>query len=186
MKTFTILALCVALPVAAQSPAQASRSRAGNSSAVAGTRTLWSIASGYVLAAAEQMPDSAYAFKPTPDVRSFGQVVGHVANAQQLICAMALGKTPVETTPTSKDALVAALKESNTLCARAYAMSDAEGMKPLSKEAQKTWVANGFGTPGTRLYTLMLNAWHDNEHYGNIVTYMRLRGMVPPSSQPKP
>ncbi|MDB4908199.1 MAG: DinB-like domain protein [Gemmatimonadetes bacterium] len=186
MKKFAFLAVLLALPAAAQSPGPARRSGADSSSAVADIRQLWVIASGYVLAAAEAMPDSAYAFKPAPEVRSFGQLIGHVANGQQLLCGMALGQSPVETGPTSKAELLAALKESNALCAGAYALADADATKPLNATAQKAWAANGFGTPRSRLYALMMNAWHDNEHYGNIVTYMRLRGMVPPSSQPRP
>lgn len=165
--------------------AQSVSRRPISSPVVAGVHDLWQMSSGYVLAAAQQMPESSYAFKPTPEVRSFGQLIAHVANAHQLICAMALGQQPVEVAPTTKAALIAALEASNALCVKAYAMSDAESFKPLNDVAAKAWVATGFGEPRTRLYALMMNAWHDNEHYGNIVTYMRLKGMVPPSSQPR-
>jgi len=184
MKTLTVVACCVGLRLSAQTPKPATSPGIGET-AVGSIRDLWKTSIGYVLAAAEQMPESSYAFKPTPDVRSFGQVVAHVANGQRLLCAMALGQEPAETKPTSKAEIVAALEESSRLCTRAYSIADAQALEPLSAVARAAWVSNGFGTPRTRLYALMMNAWHDNEHYGNLVTYMRLRGMVPPSSQPK-
>ena len=127
------------------------------------------------------MPESKYGYKPTPEVRSFGELIGHVAGSQLMFCAIALGeKAPaedaVEKAATSKADLVKALDASNAYCARAYAQSDAAVSQSVSL----------FGSTQTRLYTLLINATHDNEHYGNIVTYMRLNGMVPPSSQPRP
>jgi hypothetical protein len=79
------------------------------------------------------MSEENYAFKPTPEVRSFGQLVGHVANANYMICSMALGeKNPnaadFEKT-TAKAALVQAIKDSFTYCDKAYAISDASGLE---------------------------------------------------------
>ena len=107
-----------------------------------------------------------------------GQLVGHVAGAQYLICAAALGdaernEDDIEKTKTSKADLVAALKASTDYCARAYQQSDRDAQKP----------AKLFGQERTRLYALTLNATHNAEHYGNIVTYLRLNGIVPPSSR---
>ena len=131
----------------------------------------------YITAAAEQMPESEYGFKPTPEVRSFGQLVGHLANAQFMICSTALGEQNPNSEnfehTTGKDALVAALRASSALCDRAYAQTDEAAMQ----------TGRLFGQERTRLGMLILNASHDFEHYGNIVTYMRLKGMVPPSSQ---
>ncbi|MEO5815275.1 MAG: DinB family protein [Gemmatimonadaceae bacterium] len=152
---------------------------------VTGVRDLWQITIENVLAAAQQMPESSYSFKPTPEVRSFGQVINHIANAHQLLCGMALGQQPAEGAASTKAEVIAVLEASNALCVKAYAMSDAESFKPLNAVAAKAWIASGFGTPSTQLHALTMNAWHDSEHYGNIVTYMRLKGMVPPSSQPK-
>ena len=97
-----------------------------------------------------------------------------------MYCALALGeKAPgeddVEKTAKTKAALVAALKESNDYCARAYGQTDAatSGMVDL------------FGTQRSKLFVLHDNATHDSEHYGNIVTYMRINKMVPPSSRPR-
>src|SRR5258708_23155680 len=79
------------------------------------------IAKGLILRSADKVPEDLYAFKPTGDVRSFGQIVGHVADAQYLFCSTATGeKSPatgsIEKTKTSKADLVAALKEAFTYC----------------------------------------------------------------------
>ncbi|MFI5311559.1 MAG: DinB family protein, partial [Gemmatimonadales bacterium] len=148
-------------------------------SAVADARELWKEASGFVLEAAVDMPEAKYAYKPTPSVRSFGELIGHVAGSQTMFCAIGMGEKPpaedaVEKTAKTKAALVEALRASNTYCAKAYAQSDAAATASVDL----------FGAQRTRLFTLMENASHDNEHYGNIVTYMRMNGMVPPSSKP--
>lgn len=149
-------------------------------SAVAADRQIWTTVIGYVTAAAEQMPDSSYAYHPVPGVRTFGQLVAHLAGSQHMFCAAALGNKPsaeddIEKTTTSKAALVAALKASTEYCQKAYALSDAEALKRTTKL---------FGREQTALWALLANTSHDDEHYGNIVTYMRMLGMVPPSSQP--
>jgi uncharacterized damage-inducible protein DinB len=148
------------------------------SPAVSTARMLWEPMIGYITTAAEELPESTYAYKPTPGVRSFGQLVGHVAGAQYLICAAALGDPPrkeddIEKTRKTKAELVAALKASTQYCGRAYGQTDkaAQGMTKL------------FGQERTRLFALGLNANHDAEHYGNIVTYLRINGIVPPSSR---
>ncbi len=149
--------------------------------AVATTRMLWQQLTGYVTQAAEDVPESLYSYRPTAEVRSFGELVGHVAGAQNLICAAALGEPAgsedeVERSQTTKAALIAALRASTEYCARAYGQTDAAVQ-------QRTQL---FGAERTRLFALTLNATHNAEHYGNIVTYMRINGMVPPSSRPSP
>ncbi|MEO8580795.1 MAG: DinB family protein [Gemmatimonadales bacterium] len=149
--------------------------------AVSTAKGLWEQMTGFIAKAAEQVPEADYAFRPTPEVRTFGQLIGHVAGAQAMFCAAALGEKPgnedeVEKSATTKSALIAALRTTSQGCQRAYAQSDAAsaGMTTL------------FGGQSTRLRVLMMNATHNAEHYGNIVTYMRIKGMVPPSSQPAP
>ena len=166
-----LAALLGATPALAQTGAQPT-------SAVQTSRMLWEQLSGWITTAASELPESTYAFRPTPQVRSLGQLVGHVAGAQYLICGAAMGEPPrkeddIEKTKSSKADLVAALKASNDYCAKAYAQTDkaSQGQTRL------------FGENRTRLYALMLNATHDGEHYGNMVTYMRLNGIVPPSSR---
>jgi len=133
-----------------------------------------------IIRSAEQMPEVDYAFKPTPEVRSFGQLVGHVTDANYFICSTVLAEANpspgVEKSKTSKADLVAALKGSYDYCSKAYAISDANTGTKITL----------FGQEQTRLGGLLMNVAHNWEHYGNIITYLRLKGQVPPSSQMKP
>jgi uncharacterized damage-inducible protein DinB len=149
-------------------------------SATGEARALWKSVIVNLNQAADELPESMYAYRPTPDVRSFGELFAHVAGSQKMYCAMALGdKAPdeadVEKTAKTKAAIVAALKESNTYCERAYALTDDNVKAPVDI----------FGTQHPRFYALIANASHDGEHYGNIGTYMRLNKLVPPSSRPR-
>lgn len=132
-----------------------------------------------LLRSAEKMPEENYNFKPADSVRTYGQIVGHIADSQYYFCSTATGdKNPglqIEKTKTSKADLVAALKESIAYCNKAYdGMTDATGMQKVKL----------FGnTDAPRLGVLEVNVAHDNEHYGNLVTYMRMKNIVPPSSE---
>lgn len=132
-----------------------------------------------VLKAAEEMPEENYAFKPTPEVRSFGQLIGHVADAQYEFCSPVLGdgtKPPdVEKNKSSKADLIQALKTAFAYCDTAY-----NGMT----DAQAAQIVKFFGRDSPKLTILSYNIAHTDEHYGNIVTYLRMKGLVPPSSQP--
>jgi uncharacterized damage-inducible protein DinB len=141
-------------------------------------RPLYDSFKAWIVAAANQVGDADYAFKPTPDVRSFGQLVGHVANANYLFCSTAAGeaspsKRDIEKEVTTKAQLTIELAAAFAYCDKAYQLGDAALAQP----------AELFGMKGTRLWVLNFNAVHNAEHYGNIVTYMRMKGMVPPSSQ---
>ncbi len=142
----------------------------------------YGIAKGNITKAAEKMPESDYGFKATDEVRSFGQLVGHVADAQYSFCSTVNGeKSPaggsVEKTKTSKAELVQALKAAFSYCDKVYdGMTDTMGLQTVK--------ALGRETP--KLGVLAFNNMHDYEHYGNMVTYMRLKNIVPPSSEPKP
>jgi uncharacterized damage-inducible protein DinB len=177
MKRFILpLLLVLSTPALAQKKATVA-SDAG----VAAIRAMWETQSGYVLRAAEQMPDSEYAFRPVETVRTFGQLIGHVAGSQNSMCAAALGdpaksEDEIEKSMTTKTQLVAALRASSEYCRRAYAQSDAAAAGSTTM----------FGQSRSRMWALALNATHDGEHYGNLVTYLRIKGMVPPSSQPTP
>lgn len=175
MAAALILVLAPAV-AAAQEPARTAGTASPNP-AVAAAAGPYEQVKNYLLRSAEQTPESLYAFKATPEVRSLGQLIGHVADGQTTICSAALGETPsqpsAEQTMTTKAALVEALKASITLCDRAYAQTDAQSMG----------MTKVFGSDVTRLGALVMNSTHDFEHYGNIVTYLRLNGIVPPSSQ---
>lgn len=130
-----------------------------------------------LLRSAEMVPEENYGFKPTDAVRSFGQIVAHVADSQYIFCSVALGeKNPapnVEKTKTSKVDLIAALKDAFAYCDKAY-----DGMTDAS--ATQTVKFMRGDTP--KLGVLTVNNMHTMEHYGNLITYMRLKNIVPPSS----
>jgi uncharacterized damage-inducible protein DinB len=131
-----------------------------------------------LIGSAEKMPEENYNFKPTDSVRSYGQIVGHVADAQYMFCSAATGeKNPglnIEKTKTTKTELVAALKEAIAYCEKAYdSMTDASGAQTVKF----------FGTDIPKFGVLNINNMHDMEHYGNLVTYMRMNNIVPPSTE---
>ena len=169
-----------AIAIAARPAALASRPSESPMTPIAVAADQWADVAGFITKAAEQVPESSYAYKPNPSVRSFGQLIGHIAGTQDMMCKLALGEKPnaedsVEKEITTKDGLVAAMKGSNDVCKRAYAMSESASGKSIKM----------FGLERTALYWLFSNMGHDNLHYGNIVTYMRMLNMVPPSSQPR-
>jgi uncharacterized damage-inducible protein DinB len=132
-----------------------------------------------LLRSAEKMPEENYSFKPTNAVRSYGQIIGHVADAQYLFCSIALGeKNPspnIEQTKSSKSDLIVALKDAFAYCDKAY-----DGITDLSA----TQTVQLFGGDTPKLGVLNVNNLHSIEHYGNLVTYMRLKNIVPPTSEP--
>ena len=128
---------------------------------------------------AAKVPEELYSFKPTPEVRSLGQLIGHIADANFSICGAAGGETPpavsIEKTKTSKADLSQALADSFAFCHKIIAaMDDKKGMEMIKF----------FTGPIPRMMVLAFNNSHNNEYYGNLVTYMRLKGIVPPSSEP--
>ena len=142
--------------------------------------------------AAEVLSADDYAFKPTPEVRSFAQLVGHVVNANFFFCSQAKGAAMPSTTnferAADKAALIKGLTDALSYCDDVYqSTTDAEFNQPVT--------LNGFPgmnpkTATTRGAVLMFNTTHNNEHYGNLVVYLRLKGKVPPSTAraqgPKP
>jgi len=178
MKRFAfVLCCCTALT----SVGAAQKSSPAANPGVSANRQVWSQLSGFVLASAEQMPEADFAFAPTSGVRTFGQIVAHVAGSQYAFCGAALGQPTeesdtIEKTKTTKADIVAVMRASNEFCAKAYAQTDAAASKTVKM----------FGENHTRMWALALNASHDGEHYGNLVTYLRIKGMVPPSSRPNP
>lgn len=147
-------------------------------SAPDGFRLVYESAKGNITKAAAQVVEANYGFKPTPDVRTFGQLFGHIANANFMICSLASGlpnpsKADLEKTAAKAD-LEKALADSFAFCDKAWGAVTADNAnEPIEI----------FGMKHTRASGLSFNSAHMWEHYGNLVTYMRLKGMVPPSSQ---
>jgi uncharacterized damage-inducible protein DinB len=127
------------------------------------------------------MSASDYAFKPTPQVRSFAELVGHVVNANFLFCSQARGEPMPSPTNyeqlSDKAALTKALTQALAYCDAAYgATTDAN-----CGQAVKLPGPRG-ATEASRGSVLVFNTAHNNEHYGNLVVYLRLKGVVPPST----
>ena len=183
MRTLTLL-ICLLAPAAVAlaqakpataAPVQANPLSTWNKGAYGHVKSI-------LLRSAEKMPEEDYNFKPVETVRSYGHIVGHLADSQYYFCSVALGeKNPapkIEQTKTSKADLIAALQAAFAYCDKAYdGMTDASG----------TQVVKLFGTEDTpKLSVLTVNLMHNMEHYGNLVTYMRMKNIVPPTSEPKP
>jgi uncharacterized damage-inducible protein DinB len=132
---------------------------------------------GYIVKSADEMPDASYSFKPAPTVRSYGQLIGHLADSQYEFCAAAKGeKSPrenIEKTVTTKADLIKALNDAFTYC---------DGLYATLQDSKLPEKVAFFGGQQARLYIVTLNVAHNDEHYGNIVTYLRIKGLVPPSS----
>jgi uncharacterized damage-inducible protein DinB len=140
----------------------------------------YGIAQGDILGSVDKIPENLWSFRPTEQVRTIGQLFAHIADAQYEFCGVAAtGKSVskgIEKSDTTKAEIVPALKEAFAYCDSVYAkMTDADAAQlvPL------------FGMRVTRLGAMDFNIAHTMEHYGNLVTYMRIKGIVPPSSEPR-
>jgi uncharacterized damage-inducible protein DinB len=148
----------------------------------ASVRVAWENGKRNLTRSAELMPESEYSFRPVSTVRTFGEILAHVAGANYVFCSAAKDeKSPhaeaaFEKTATTRAQIIKALNDSIAYCDGAYAALD-------DKRAGET-IELPFGMgKGARALPLMLNSGHVQEHYGNLVTYFRVKGMVPPSSQ---
>jgi uncharacterized damage-inducible protein DinB len=143
----------------------------------------WNDAKRNMLGSAKVMPEAKYTFKPVETVRTFGQILAHVAGANYEFCAAARGeKAPFaedhfEKTAKTPADIVKALQDSVAYCDAAYnALDDAKAAEIIDGPFN--------GGKQARAASLMGNTSHNNEHYGNLVTYLRINGLVPPSSAP--
>jgi uncharacterized damage-inducible protein DinB len=131
-----------------------------------------------ILRSAEKMPEENYNFRPAPRVRTFGQILGHIAQEQYLyFCGPVKGEqksADIERTRTAKPDLLAALKDSFSYC-------DAVYDKMTDRDA--TTIVDTGGSKSMKLRLLWMNVVHDESHYGNLVTYLRIKGIVPPSTE---
>ncbi|HEY7286439.1 MAG TPA: DinB family protein [Vicinamibacterales bacterium] len=143
-------------------------------------RAQFDLIKGNLSKTAAKVPEELYSFKPTPEVRSLGEIIGHVADSNYLICGAAAGEKAsqggFEKGKHSKAELVKAIDDSIAYCDKVgAALDDTKGAAPVPF----------FGTQMPKLAVYNFNIQHCNEHYGNLVTYMRLKGIVPPSSEPR-
>ena len=179
LRTLLICLLATAAALAQENPPKAAVVPAPDSPLSAWNKVAYGRVKDILLRSAEKVPEENYNFKPTDAVRSFGQIVGHVADAQYLFCSIELGeKNPapkIERSKTSKADLVAALKDAFAYCDKAY---------DTMTDASATQMVKLFGNDAPKLDVLTVNNMHNMEHYGNLVTYMRLKNIVPPTSEP--
>lgn len=146
----------------------------------------FNVFTNYLVMAAQMMPESGYAFRPTPELRTFGQQINHATSAHYSFCSQAgvppgvqKQTAPNLATVTDKPAIVAALKESIAYCNRILA---------AAPEAWLAELAPGLGGSSSglvsamRAHAFIYNAVHSAEDYGTITTYLRMQGVVPPSS----
>jgi uncharacterized damage-inducible protein DinB len=140
-------------------------------------KQVYSSVKNNILRSAEKMPEENYGFKPAPRVRTFGQLLGHVAEEQYIFCSAVRGEqkaADIEKTKTSKADLLAALHESFSYCDAAYdGLTDTAAVEMVKAGAAEH----------TKLRMLWVNTVHDESHYGNMVTYLRIKGLVPPSTE---
>jgi len=162
------MAVLLAAPVFAQAPANPISTD---------LKGVWNQIKGNIAKSAEKMPEEQYSFRPSPDVRSYGQLIGHIADANYMICGASKGEQKmmgIEKSKTSKAELIAALAESAAYCDAAFdSLTDATAAGTVKM----------FGRDRPRIAALQTNVSHVYEHYGNLVTYMRMKGLVPPSSE---
>lgn len=132
-----------------------------------------------LLTSAEKTPEEYFSFKPTQTVRSLGQIIGHVADSQYAFCSDVLGEKhaslKIEQTKTSKADLIAALKAAFAYCDKAY-----DGLT----DATAVHIVKSDGEERPKLGVLSVNNVHTILHYGNLVTYMRMKNLIPPTSEP--
>ena len=159
--------------------ALATAGNAQNNPFSADARQTYALIRNSLLKAADKMPAEYYSFRTTPPVRTFGEMIAHVADAQFRMCGVVKGEQPGANafSKTSKEDLVAALKASFDYCDPVYAsMTDAAGA------AGVRWARWDM----SRLGLLNWNISHDNEMYGIIAAFLRIKGLVPPSSEGRP
>ena len=170
-----VLVVVSSTTVAAQGPA------AGSNPVSQAIRTGWNAAKQNLSGSAKVMPEAKYSFKPVDTVRTFGEILAHVAGANYIFCAAARGEKPphaedaFEKSAKTRADIVKALEDSFKYCDVAYTALEDGKLGDM--------VAAPFGTAKTtRAETVMGNTGHVQEHYGNLVTYLRINGLVPPSS----
>ena len=189
-RVFALLALAcfVAVPAFAQAPAAAPAQAPAAQAAPAAPpaqplsatlKGMWDGLKLNLVQSADKMPEADFAFQPTREVMTYGQLLAHVANSSFSYCARGKGedspnKEDFQKTRTAKADITKALNDAVAYCDAVYGgMTDAAAME-LVKSGQNL-------VPKARF--LITNISHDNEHYGNLVTYMRIKGLVPPSTE---
>ena len=173
-----IATLLFAAAVFAQQTSAGSQAAPPANPLVTVSKGIYNYTNNNILRSIDKVPDNLWDFQPTKDVRTFGQLFAHIADGQYEFCGVVAEghsvQKGIEKTMKTKAEIKQALTEAIAYCNGAYdKLTDADAA---------TMVAF-FGQHLTKLGMMDFNIAHDMEHYGNLVTYMRLKGIVPPSSE---
>ena len=155
--------------------AGALQAQTGTPSIAAEAKQAYTSVKNNIMKSADKVPDAVYAFKPTPDLRSFAEVLAHVAESQMRTCSAVLGeaKTVDAASKTTKADMTAALQDAFSECDKAYdSLTDANALESIKTPRGQR----------SRIGALSGNTAHDSEQYGILSVYMRLKGIIPPSS----
>ena len=146
--------------------------------------------SNFLIVSAQMMPESGYGFRPTPDVRPFGEHINHATGANYMFCNQAgvpsgfeRRSSPSLQAVTSKAAIVKALEESIAYCSSLFAAASEAWL--LESAPNLGGIGSGVFT-GPRAYAYIYAGIHTAEDYGTITTYLRMQGIVPPSTALSP
>jgi hypothetical protein len=183
MTRIVCLMVCGVLLAGSNAFAQAPPGGGGGQAAgiAAGLQASYNRIKNLVTLSAEKMPEGDYGFKPNMEIRNYCQLWAHVANFHFGTCATSLGMpnpnqgVNLENTATTKEAVVKALADSFVLCDKAFAA--------LTDQTAAEGVAGGRGGPVARGTLLNRIVEHDNEMYGIGTVYLRLKNLVPPSTE---
>ena len=150
----------------------------------AGIKAQWMGIRRNIAGSLDKMSDADYAFKPqgvSADVRSYGALLAHLVNGNYGTCTRAKGDAPKPSLDekATKAEIVKAMNEALTYCDAVYDAQTTASLTEMVKSQGRGGVTNEIA----RGLSLFSNIAHNNEHYGNLVTYMRAKGVVPPSSE---
>jgi DinB superfamily len=145
----------------------------------------WTVVRDNLLKMAEKMPAEYYSFKPSPEIETFGQRVAHIAGANFRVCEGISGRRnpPVRPSAGSKTELIAALRQSSAVCDSVFdSLTDAAALEKISSRLGGPFPPDPTRTTLSTLYNMIR---HSNEMYGYMCIYLRMKGIVPPSSAPE-
>lgn len=176
MRSLCFLALASCCPLVAQAP----------NTLVAEAKFQWSSVRDNLLKMAEKMPAGDYGFRPAAGIETFGQRMAHIGGANLFICQGVAGRQ-AQARPrvdaTSKTELIALLKQSSAACDAVFdSLTDAAAMEKIGSRLGGPFPPEPTRTKLATLYNLIR---HSNEMYGYMCVYLRLKGIVPPSSAPE-
>jgi hypothetical protein len=179
MQQMRLMCVVATLLGSAMAMGQAPAAPAGPSGPAAEVQRGYATQKGNILKSADRMPEGDYQFKPTAEVRTYARVVNHVTEAQLRTCGAVnrtaagdLAKVPADTA--DKAAIIEGLKASFAECDKAFA---------AVTDANLGDMFDVFNAKRSRIGIMWGTVSHDNEQYATLALYLRLKGLVPPTSE---